>query len=339
MAGSLGSGVVMADRETVLPPIPGAIAGESSRADPGAGISPYRASLYTNDEMMAGYEPGAPETTLDARIGAATLQPASPAAVIARGIHDACIDLALARTLREIDRPVVGVMGSHGTPRGAPEYRMVADLGRRLGRAGLLVVTGGGPGLMEAANLGAWLADEPDAALPEAIDILERSPRYHDDPATFLERAREVRARWPDGGINLGVPTWLYVDEPSNQFVTFSAKYFQNSVRENGLLAIALAGVIYTTGGSGTAQEIFTDAAQNEYTMYGVRSPMILLGPDYADDDRLGLVTALRALAKRGGWEHLVRSVADPESAVAAISELRADPPGATAPPRTLRKR
>ena len=50
---------------------------------------------------------------------------------------------------------------------------------------------------------------------------------------------------WPDGGESLGVPTWVYVDEPTGGFATHIAKYFTNSIREDGLLAIARSGVVY----------------------------------------------------------------------------------------------
>ena len=112
----------------------------------------------------------------------------------------------------------------------------------------------------------------------------------------------------------------LYVDEPVNQFATHLAKYFENSIRENGLLAIALGGVVFTPGGSGTAQEIFTDAAQNDYTLYGVRSPMIFLGR--AHHERSGLLAAVQTLAAERGWEHLVRVVDDVPGAVEALREL-----------------
>jgi predicted Rossmann-fold nucleotide-binding protein len=285
-------------------------------------FQPYRAALYGNDELMAGYAPGHPETTLDARIGRRTRDPASPLETLARGIHDAAIDAALVRYLRETDGRVVGIMGSHVTPRTAPEYRAVADLARRLTHAGFFVATGGGPGLMEAANLGAWLALAPDDALDAALGCLAASPSYDTDPAGYLECALEVRERWPDGADSLGLPTWLYVDEPLNQFSTHIAKYFQNSIRETGLLAIALGGVVYTPGGSGTAQEIFTDAAQNDYTLYEVRSPMVFLGTRHYEHDHPGLVAAVRDLAARGGWADLVRVVDSTDEALDAIREL-----------------
>ena len=307
-------------------------------------FSPYRAALYDHDELMAGYEPGRPDTTLDARIGRRTQAGTSPLETLARGVHDSCIDAALVRFLETTDGPVVGIMGSHATPRADATYRRVADLARGLTRAGFVVATGGGPGLMEAANLGAWLAPADDAALDEALTRLAMAPAYGNDPAAFLERALEVRAAWPDGGMSLGVPTWLYVDEPLNQFSTHIAKYFQNSIRENGLLAIALGGVIYTPGGSGTAQEIFTDAAQNDYTLYGVRSPMVFLGADHYEREHPGLVAAVRDLAERGRWGHLVRVVDTGDAALGAIRELvhPAIGPDAQAPPRRcspLRKR
>src|SRR5262249_59431221 len=45
---------------------------------PELGFHPYRVTLYTNDELMSGYVPGRPETTLDARIGAACVASAGP---------------------------------------------------------------------------------------------------------------------------------------------------------------------------------------------------------------------------------------------------------------------
>jgi uncharacterized protein (TIGR00730 family) len=51
--------------------------------------------------------------------------------------------------------PCVTVFGSARTGEGDPDYARARELGSRLGRAGFTVMTGGGPGLMEAANRGA----------------------------------------------------------------------------------------------------------------------------------------------------------------------------------------
>ncbi len=57
-------------------------------------------------------------------------------------------------TLAELG-PAVGVFGSARTSRDHPDYATTELLGQRLVQAGLAVITGGGPGIMEAANKGA----------------------------------------------------------------------------------------------------------------------------------------------------------------------------------------
>ena len=51
--------------------------------------------------------------------------------------------------------PAVTVFGSARTPEGHPDYTLTRQVGAALGRAGFAVITGGGGGLMEAANRGA----------------------------------------------------------------------------------------------------------------------------------------------------------------------------------------
>ncbi|MBZ4015795.1 TIGR00730 family Rossman fold protein [Streptomyces purpurogeneiscleroticus] len=51
--------------------------------------------------------------------------------------------------------PAISVFGSARTPRDSPEYEAGVGLGRALVEAGFSVITGGGPGAMEAANKGA----------------------------------------------------------------------------------------------------------------------------------------------------------------------------------------
>ena len=51
--------------------------------------------------------------------------------------------------------PAVTVFGSARVREGSPEYANALTIGRALGEAGFAVITGGGPGVMEAANRGA----------------------------------------------------------------------------------------------------------------------------------------------------------------------------------------
>jgi uncharacterized protein (TIGR00730 family) len=61
-------------------------------------------------------------------------------------------------TLAEIG-PAVAVFGSARTKVDSPEYLLAVEVGRRLAKAGFAVITGGGPGAMEAGNRGAVEGD------------------------------------------------------------------------------------------------------------------------------------------------------------------------------------
>ena len=54
----------------------------------------------------------------------------------------------------EIDRPAVSIFGSARVADGSEAYDLARETARRFGEAGFAVVTGGGPGVMEAANRG-----------------------------------------------------------------------------------------------------------------------------------------------------------------------------------------
>ena len=57
--------------------------------------------------------------------------------------------------VERIDRPAVSLFGSARVREGHPAYEEAREVGRRFAEAGFAVVTGGGPGVMEAANRGA----------------------------------------------------------------------------------------------------------------------------------------------------------------------------------------
>jgi predicted Rossmann-fold nucleotide-binding protein len=295
----------------------------------------YRAELYGYDELVATEADG---TTLDERIGAwfrsstAELEDG-----VVRALHDATIDAAVARFVR--DRRMVGVMGGHAVGRDADLYRAVAELGRALTRNGWCVATGGGPGVMEAANLGAWFASRHDDALLAALDVLAAAPSFSSDRAAHRQAALEVRSRWPGGDESLGVPTWVYLDEPTSAFATSIAKYFTNSVREDGLLALARSGVVYAPGGAGTVQEIFTDAAQNSLTLYDVRSPVVFFDRRRFEAEQPEVVAAVRRQAAAFGWDDLVALADEPDEVVAFLRATDPDRSGTAGIVRGRRRR
>ena len=256
---------------------------------------------------------------------------------LARRLHDHSITNALREVLH--GQRVVAFMEGYDPLDLLPD-RGVAEAARELRRQGYLVVTGGGPGAMEAAHLGAWFALRPDGELLEALEILAQAPLFLPVDA-WLDAAFEVRARFPlSSGAgaaepwSLGIPTWVYGHEPPNAFATSIAKYFANSVREEGLLAIARHGVVFAPGSAGTIQEIFEDAAQNHYKLFGGSSPMIFFGKDYWEFRKpvYPLLVQLAAGAEYGQWIGITDEPAEIVSLVERFDQEGPHHPGPLLP-------
>jgi hypothetical protein len=79
----------------------------------------------------------------------------------------------------------VSVFGSARTPEADPAYELARDVGRRLGEAGFTVITGGGPGLMEAANRGAREAGARSVGLNIELPFEQGMNPYVDLPLEF----------------------------------------------------------------------------------------------------------------------------------------------------------
>jgi predicted Rossmann-fold nucleotide-binding protein len=280
-------------------------------------------------ELLEGYERGKPETieqTLDARIykyytTRHSFESRPPVIeTLACRIHDHAIDRALDNLLRPDDASelnVVGIMGGHKLRRDDPGFLNVARIARRLTRSGLFVATGGGPGAMEAGNMGAWFANSDEAALESAVEILRHDPWYLDPH--YLDRGYDVLDKKPTGESSLAIPTWFYGHEPSNLFSTSIAKYFANSIREDGLLTIATYGIIFSPGSAGTIQEIFQDAAQNHYNSVGVVSPMVFLGVDFWSDYR-PVFPLIESMSSGKLYHEMILITDDAQEAVEFIS-------------------
>jgi predicted Rossmann-fold nucleotide-binding protein len=279
---------------------------------------------------MQGYERGRRESlseTLDGRIyeyfkrHRDRTTPVPIMVSLALRIHDHAVDDALVDLLFPHEGPplrVVGVMGGHGMLRTDPMYPTIVEMCRRLSLEGYMVATGGGPGAMEAANLGAYLVGHDAAEVGRAVEQLGRQPAFEDE--AYLDVAYELVDRLGPGGPSLAIPTWYYGHEPTNLFASGIAKYFDNSLREEGLLAIAKHGVVYAPGSAGTLQEVFMDTTQNHYGTLGEVSPMVFLGSAFWGSER-PVIPLLEGLAGSRPYRSMIGVCDSAEDAVRFIVE------------------
>ena len=273
--------------------------------------------LYSPEELYDGFDPARPssyENCFDGRVYRHYLKKGKRDTdikeTLARTLHDHSVSDCLQDYLSRFDEhKLVGVMGGHGLSRLDEAYIQVVRFGKLLTEEGFLMITGGGPGAMEATHLGAWMAGRSEEELQEALSIMKVAPYYTD--SEWLSTAWEVHNRFPCLGYeSLGIPTWLYGHEPSTPLATHIAKYFDNSIREDGILTIARGGIIYTPGSAGTLQEIFQEAVQNHYLTFGYASPMIFMGKKFWTED-VPVWPLMMDLVEKGRYKNLILCLTD----------------------------
>jgi uncharacterized protein (TIGR00730 family) len=146
-------------------------------------------------------------------------------------------------TVNSIDRPAVSIFGSARLSAGDPAYELAIAAGRAFAERGWAVVTGGGPGIMEAANRG----------------------------------AREV------GALSIGLNIDLPHEQEPNPYITpdlcFQFHYF--AMRKFHFVLRAAALVVFP-GGFGTLDELF-DTLCLRQTRRMQQIPVILYGRKYWD--------------------------------------------------------
>jgi predicted Rossmann-fold nucleotide-binding protein len=297
---------------------------------------PYRthpSHLYTPDELAAGFAErgfaGMYDTAVFDHFVAHGGAGPDLREALAQRLHDAGIDNALAGALAGWVRDhgtagAVGIMGGHAELRGSPAYRMAATLAWRLAAAGRLIVTGGGPGVMEAGNLGAYFAGRTLDELNTAIDMLADAPHFADhDP--FTAAALAVRLAYPEeadlarGG--LALPTWLYGHEPANLFAGGIGKYFSNAVREDSILRLSRGGIVFAPGRAGTVQEVFQAATKTFYATDGPSGPFVFLDTEHWSSLPVAsLLRPLLAASPHGDQSALVMVTDSIEEAYAAVA-------------------
>ena len=205
-----------------------------------------------------------------------------PAQSIAARLHDTVQEQSVTALLR--DQDVVAIMGGHDFKRRLEDSEIKAgkadvywdcvEIAKSLTEQGFLILTGGGPGLMEAGNLGALLAGADKQMLDDVRALLTNQPFESKEwRATGMAARKRILGSWdaqpPESQFSLGIPTWFYGHEPPNLFASHHSKMFFNSLREDGLVTLANREIIYFEGNAGTVQEIFQDAAQNYYVGEG----------------------------------------------------------------------
>ncbi len=82
-------------------------------------------------------------------------------------------------------RPSVSIFGSARTPEDHPYYQLTVDITRCLSDAGFSVVSGGGPGIMEAANKGAFEGKSPSIGLNIQLPHEQVGNPYQDISLSF----------------------------------------------------------------------------------------------------------------------------------------------------------
>ncbi|GAA1412256.1 hypothetical protein AUR04nite_10970 [Glutamicibacter uratoxydans] len=294
---------------------------------------PFRTSdrgLYTPQELYDGIRAETYDKVLDAQIYAYS-QHRNPgrslddADAMATTLHDHHIGQALIAEIYDgafKDTPIIGVMGGHAMDRGTEQYAQALRLGAMLTRSGYAVATGGGPGAMEAANAGAWLADYDQKDVATALSMLAAEPDAIHHRTGWARLALAVKDRFPSSHKSLGVPTWFYGHEPPNLFATHIAKFFTNSIREATLLEQSNGGIIVLPGAAGTVQEIFQDACENYYATGARVVPLVLVGEEHWTKT-LPAWQLLKALAAQRVMEDKIALVDSVEEAVAFLGTVQ----------------
>lgn len=81
--------------------------------------------------------------------------------------------------------PAITLFGSARVQAGDPQYESAVEVARLLGEAGFAIITGGGPGLMEAGNRGAQKAGSPSVGLGIELPFEQGTNEYVDIPVNF----------------------------------------------------------------------------------------------------------------------------------------------------------
>jgi uncharacterized protein (TIGR00730 family) len=140
--------------------------------------------------------------------------------------------------------PAVSVFGSARAKPGTADYELAESIATGLAEAGYAVITGGGPGIMEAANKGVVEAREADA-----------------------------------GGVSVGLGIELPLEMGLNDYVEIGLEFRYFFVRKTMFIKYSQAFVVLP-GGFGTLDELF-EALTLVHTGKITKFPIVLVGSEY----------------------------------------------------------
>ncbi|MCG7756020.1 MAG: TIGR00730 family Rossman fold protein [Nitrosomonas sp.] len=82
-------------------------------------------------------------------------------------------------------QPAVSIFGSARTDPNSPHYKLAEQIAKQLSDAGFAIISGGGPGIMEAANKGAYYGKSPSIGLNIQLPHEQHRNAYQDISQTF----------------------------------------------------------------------------------------------------------------------------------------------------------
>ena len=190
----------------------------------------------------------------------------TPDDALAQALHDHAIDDG-ARRRGSRAASIVGVMGGHAARARQPRRTPTPPASATASAAALTVATGGGPGAMEAANLGAFVAGRPATVLDEALASLAAVPSFRPDVGAWARRrVRGGRRRLADGARVARHPDLALRPRAAQPVRHRDRQVLQQRRRARRCCSrSATPGIVFLPGAGGTVQEVFQDACENYY--------------------------------------------------------------------------
>lgn len=176
-------------------------------------------------------------------------------------------------TLENLEN-IVTIFGGARVGRDTKAYQSVSKLARRLGKEGYSVMTGGGPGIMEAANRGLveYKNDLKNGKLDKKISKIESQRNEQSAKNTSLQSAK-------DSIISIGLNIQLPHEQQMNPFVEVPLE-FQNFFSRKLVFNYNSTAFVVAMGGFGTLDEL-SEVLVQIATGKHKRIPIILYGKDY----------------------------------------------------------